>query len=83
MKNSIWLSFGYTLLNGQKVLFLTIQFNRSHLFAHMLNVKQFYLSTDTTISGATTPVRVDLGVMAMKGNSTFSNAPGLEFHHVC
>ena len=26
-------------------------------------------------------VRVDLGVMAMKGYSTFTKAPGLEPHH--
>ena len=32
------------------VLFLIIQFNISHLFAHSFNVKQFYL----TLSGATT-----------------------------
>ena len=36
------------------VLFLTIQFNASHLFAHSLSVEQFYL-THTILSGATTP----------------------------
>ena len=36
--------FVYTLLNGQTVLFLSIWFNISHLFAHNLNVKQFYLT---------------------------------------
>ena len=35
-----------------------------------------------TLSGATTPVRVDLGAMAMKGYSTFSKAPALlKPHH--
>ena len=41
--NSIkYLSFVYTLSNGQKVLFQTIQFSITH-FAHSLNVKMFYL----------------------------------------
>ena len=31
-------------LNGQRVLFQTIQFNIGHLFAHSLNVKLFYLT---------------------------------------
>ena len=34
----------FTPLNGQIVLFLTIQFSLSHLFAHSLNMKQFYLT---------------------------------------
>ena len=34
----------YTQLNYQTVLFLTIQFSISHLLAHSLNVKQFYLT---------------------------------------
>ena len=37
-------SFVYTQLNDQTVLFQTIQFSVSHLFAHSLNVKQFYLT---------------------------------------
>ena len=37
------LPFVYTESNGQRVLFLTIRFNISHLFAHSLNVKQLYL----------------------------------------
>ena len=37
-------SFVYTQLNDQAVLFLTIQFNISHLFALTLDVKQFYLT---------------------------------------
>ena len=32
-------SFVYTWLNGQTVIFLTIEFNASHLFVHSLNVK--------------------------------------------
>ena len=35
-------SFVYRQLNDQTVLFLTIQFNISHLFALSLNVKKFY-----------------------------------------
>ena len=42
--NSINQSFVYTQLNGQTVLFLTIQYNTNHLFAHNLNVHQFYLT---------------------------------------
>ena len=34
----------HTLLNDQTVLFLTIQFSTSHLFAFSVNVKQFYLT---------------------------------------
>ena len=45
-------SFVYTQLNDQTVLFLTIQFSISHLFAHSLNVKQFYLAHGT-LSGTT------------------------------
>ena len=37
-------SFVYTQLNDQTVLFQTIQFTKSHLFALSLNVKQFYLT---------------------------------------
>ena len=37
-------SFVYTHLNDQTVLFITIQFSISHLFALSLNVKQFYLT---------------------------------------
>ena len=34
--------FIYTQWNSQTTLFLTIQFNISHLFAHSLNVEQSY-----------------------------------------
>ena len=34
----------FTQLNDQTILFLTTQFSMSHLFAHSLNVKQFYLT---------------------------------------
>ena len=37
-------SFVYRRLDGQIVLFLTIQFRISHLFALSLNVKQFFLT---------------------------------------
>ena len=36
--------FVYTLLNDQTVLFQTSQFSISNLFAHSLNVEQFYLT---------------------------------------
>ena len=36
--------FVYTKLNGQAVLFLTILSNITHLFAHIFDVKQFYLT---------------------------------------
>ena len=32
------------MLNVKTVLFLTFQFSVSHLFAHSLNIKQFYLT---------------------------------------
>ena len=51
-------SFVYTQLNGKIVLFLTIQFNTSHLFAHSFNVKHFYL---THRSGATNPNQSEHG----------------------
>ena len=66
-------SFVYTRLNDWIVLFLTIQFNISHLFAHSLNVKQFYQVLPLQ-------VRVDLGVMAMKVFSTFPKASKLDPH---
>ena len=37
-------SFVYTQLNELTVLFLRIHFSISHLFAHSLNVKEFYLT---------------------------------------
>ena len=45
-------SFVYIQLNDQAVLFQTIQFSISHLFAYSLNVKQFYFNR--ALSGATT-----------------------------
>ena len=44
-KNSIkHPSFVYTQLNDQTVLFQTIQFSISHLFALSLDIQQFYLT---------------------------------------
>ena len=37
-------SLVYAQLNDQTVLFQTIQYSVSHLFALSLNVKQFYLT---------------------------------------
>ena len=48
-------------LNGRTALFLTIQFTANHLFAHSLNVKQFYLTIDSTLSGTTAPGQSGLG----------------------
>ena len=63
--------FVYAKLNDQTVLFQTIQFSISHLFALGLNVKQFYLTHEQD------PIYVDLGAMAMKGYSEFPKAPAL------
>ena len=62
----------YTQLNDQTVLFLTIQSSIKHLFNHGLNIKQFYLTHRKVL-----PLwaRVDLGVISMKGYSTFPKAP--------
>ena len=46
--------FVYTQLNDQTALYLTIQFNINHLFAHCLNVSSIW-TIDGTQSGATTP----------------------------
>ena len=65
------LSFVYKESNDQTILFQTIQSSIIHLFAHSLNVKQFYLTQRED------PARMDLGVIAMKGYFTFSRAPAL------
>ena len=44
-------SFVYAQLNDQKVLFQTIQFIISHLFALSLNVKHFLLLSRDAVSG--------------------------------
>ena len=77
-----------TQLNDKAVLFLTIQFSIIHLFALSLNMSlNISLNSsiwpiDRTLSGATTPARVDLGAIAMKGYSAFAKAPALlKPHH--
>ena len=45
----------YTHLNDKTVLCLIIQFSIRHLFAYSLNIKEFYLTIDRTLSDATTP----------------------------
>ena len=62
------ISYLFTQLNDQTVLFQTIQFSISHLSVHSVNVKPFYLLIEVC------PVlpllsRMDLGAMAMKGYS--------------
>ena len=76
-------SFIYVQLNDQAVLFLTIRFNMNNLFAHSLNVKQFYLILrEDPFRCYHTEIIVDRGVMTMKGYSAFSKAPAsLEPHH--
>ena len=57
------------------VLYLKIQFNISHLFAHGLNVKQFYLThVYWTLSSATTP--------GQSSNGSHGNKWVLEPHNV-
>ena len=60
------LSHLFTELSDQIVLFLTIQFSRSHLVALSLNVKQFYL-TYRTLSGATNSGQSWLGSNGNEG----------------
>ena len=75
-------SFAYIQLNDQTVLFQTIQFSISHLFALSLNVKQFYLTHRQDYQVLPLQARVDLRVMAIKGYSTFTQTPALlEPHH--
>ena len=60
----------FTRVNDPTVLFLTIQFSRSHLFAHCFNIKQFYLTHREEPSN-NNPARVNPGMFAVKGYSIF------------
>ena len=60
-------SFVYTQLNDQTVLFLTIHFCISLLFALSLNVKEFYLIHTYILLWTRKNARVNLGAMGMKG----------------
>ena len=60
------ISHFFTQLNDHTVVFETIIFSMSHLFALSLNVKQFYV----------TP-RVDMGAMIIKEYSVFQEASAL------
>ena len=64
-------SFVYTQLNDQTILFQTIQFSISHLFAHSLNVKQFYL-IHRNLAGATT---LGQSGPVSNGNEGYSSFP--------
>ena len=82
INNSIKQSFVYTQLNDQTVLFK--QFN----FAEVIYLHSVWMSNSSiwlivrTLSGITTPGRVDLGAIAMKRYSAFPKAPALlESHH--
>ena len=63
-------------LNDQTVLFLTIQFNATHLVAHSLIVQQLYSTHRQDYQVLLLQVRVDLGVMPLKEYSYFSNLHG-------
>ena len=70
MNNSIkHQSSVYTQLNDHTVLFLTIQFSISHLFALSLNVK---------LSGATTPGQSEPGSDGNEVYCAFSKSPALQ-----
>ena len=71
-------SFVHRLLNDQTVLFLTIQFNIRHFFAHSLNVKHLYFTHYLVLE---LQVRMDMEAMTMKRYSTFPKTPGIEPHH--
>ena len=73
-------SFVYTQLNGQRVLFLIIQFNIWHLFASVCQTVLFDSKTGP-YQMLPLQVRVDLRAMAINGYSAFPKAPGLELHH--
>ena len=65
-------------LNNQTVLFQTIQFSISHLFALSLNINQFYLTyREGPYQVLPLQARVNQGAMAMKEYSTFPKAPAL------
>ena len=44
-----------------------MQFNKNHLFGHSLNVKQFYLTHNRILSGATTPGQSESGSNGNEG----------------
>ena len=55
------LSFVYTQLNDQSVLFLTIQFSIIHFFAYSLSIISSIWSIDRTLLSATCPGQSGLG----------------------
>ena len=69
-------------MNVQTVLFLTIRFNVSHLFAHSLNGETVLFEARIGLDQVL-PLRVivDVGAIAMKGYSAFVKAPSIEIHH--
>ena len=58
-------SFLYTQLNDQAVLFLTIQFSISHLFAYSLNVKHLFDPSIGFYQVLPLRVRLDQEIMVM------------------
>ena len=77
--NSIkYYSFVHTQLNEKTVLLIAIQFNAFHLFAHSLNIEQFYLSYRLD------PIRCnhsEPGSDSSEEAPTFLKAPRLEPHN--
>ena len=70
--------------------FQELQSNKNNLHtvilchAFLSNINNFQtsiLSIDRTLTGTTSPVRVDLGIMATKGYSTLIRAPEQVPHH--
>ena len=75
------MSFVYTQLNVKTVLFQIIQFTISTQFEYQI-IKYLYDPLIGPYQVLSLQARVDLGVMAMKGHSTFPKAPALlEPHH--
>ena len=69
-------------LNDQTVLFSTIRFSISHLFAFSLNVKHFYLTHRLNLSDATTLSQCGPGSDGTDGVVHLAQTPALlEPHH--
>ena len=71
------MSYVYSQLNDEAVAFLTIHFSISHLFAHSLNVKQFYWLIDKTLSGTTSPGQSEPEGNGSEEYSVLLKAPAL------
>ena len=74
-------TFVYIQLKDQTVLFQSIQFSISHLFALSLNVKLVFKPYIGPYQVLPLRARVNLKAIAMKGYSALSKSPGLEPHY--